>query len=78
MKLNYDKIADAIYIQIKVGKIDSTMEISDVVIHDLDKNGNILGIELLNASHQLGSKDLENGIKNGIPLNIISATPILV
>ena len=78
MKVTYDKVADAMYIQIKPGKINSTVEISNTVIHDLDKKGNVLGIEILNASHQISTKDLESGIQNGIPLNIISATPLVV
>ncbi len=59
----------------KAGKVASTVEVSPIILHDLDKNGNVLGIELLNASNQLSAKDLENGIENGIPLNIIAATP---
>jgi uncharacterized protein YuzE len=76
MNIQYDKIADAVYIQLKKGKIQSTVEISDIVLHDLDNKGNVLGIELLNASKQLSSKELEKGVMNGVPLTIISGTPL--
>ncbi len=76
MKINYDKIADAIYIEIKKGKIAKTKEVSDLVVHDLDEKGRILGIEILHASSLVSSKDLETGAVDGIPLNIITATPV--
>jgi uncharacterized protein YuzE len=76
MNIQYDKIADAIYIQLKKGKIQSTVEVSNIVLHDLDNKGNVLGIELLNASKQLSSKELEKGVMNGVPLTIISGTPL--
>jgi uncharacterized protein YuzE len=50
MDLRYDKRADALYIELKKGKVEKTVEISDRVIHDLNKKGDILGIELLNVS----------------------------
>ncbi len=75
MTVNYDKVADAIYIQMKKGKVSSTIEVSDLILHDLDKKGNVLGIELLNASSQFSHKEIEDGILNGIPLNIVSSTP---
>ena len=76
MKINYDKVADAIYIEMRPGKkVNTTKEISDLILHDLDKDGNVIGIELLNASSLLSPKDLASGIKNGIPLSIVTSTP---
>ncbi len=77
MKANYDKVADAMYIEVKKGKIHKTVEVSDFVLHDLDAKGKILGIELLNASHQLSSEDLESTAENGIPLSFTSTTPLV-
>ena len=47
MKITYDPEADAMYIQIKTGKVHATKEVDDNTIIDLDKNSDILGIELL-------------------------------
>jgi uncharacterized protein YuzE len=77
MNVTYDKVADAVYIQIKKGKIEKTVEVSGIVMHDLDKKGNVLGIELLSASTQLSAKELENSAEGGIPLSVIQATPAM-
>ena len=47
MKIRYDKDADAMYIKIRDGKIDRTKKIDDNTLLDVDKDGNLLGIELL-------------------------------
>jgi len=47
MKIRYDKDADAMYIKIRDGKIDKTKKIDDNTLLDMDKDGNLLGIELL-------------------------------
>lgn len=76
MKINYDKVADAMYIQVKKGKIHQTVEVSDFVIHDLDAKGKIIGIELLNASEQFSPKDLKKRASAGIPFSFTSAIPV--
>ena len=77
MNINYDKIADAIYFKMKEGKVEKTLEMNDRLIVDLDKKGNVLGIELLDASSQQG-KNLENMVRTGVPVNIIAGTPVIV
>jgi len=47
MKVTYDKIADASYMTLRKGKVAKTVEINRDVIADLDKKGNVLGIEIL-------------------------------
>lgn len=75
MKINYDKIADAIYFAIKKGKIVKTLPVSECLNIDLDKNGEAIGVELLNASSKQGL-ELEKSIKNGIPVSVIAGTPV--
>lgn len=53
MKINYDKIADALYIRVNTGKVGKTVKLADRLIVDLDKTGNILGMEILGASSQM-------------------------
>ena len=49
----YDKIADALYVKFKQGKIAKTLRLENHLIVDLDSKSNILGVELLNAKSQL-------------------------
>lgn len=77
MKINYDKIADAVYFYVKKGKIFKTRPINENVNIDVDKNGNTVGIELLNASSKKGlefRRKIEKGI---IPAEFINKAPII-
>ncbi len=46
-RIKYDRIADAIYIRLRDGKIVESDEIAPGVIVDLDENNEIIGIEIL-------------------------------
>ena len=50
MKIKYDKIIDAKYIRIKSGNIAKTEKKQDWLLFDCDKSGEVLGIEILDAS----------------------------
>lgn len=56
MKIHYDPKVDAVYIELAKGKYEVSREISDSVVVDEDKNGKILGVEVLDVSKVLGSK----------------------
>jgi uncharacterized protein YuzE len=72
MKINYDKTADAIYFSVTKSKIQTTKKIADRMIIDIDKKGNIIGIELLEASSQQEViKNLKKNLKKGIPIAFI-------
>ena len=47
MKAKYDSNADALYIEIKDGKFYRNHLVDENTILDIDKQGNIIGIELL-------------------------------
>jgi len=53
MKVTYDPDADAMYIRLTNEKFSKTKVIDDNTILDLDKNGNVIGIELLFVSKHL-------------------------
>lgn len=53
MKITYDKNADAMYIEIQEGEFFTNKKINGETIIDLDKNQNILGIEILNVSKRM-------------------------
>ncbi len=58
MKINYDKEGDILYIRLNHKKIHRTKEIGDDFLIDVDKKGGIVGIEVLEYSHQKPQKDL--------------------
>ena len=60
MKITYDKEADAMYIKFLEGKFASNKIIDKDTILDLDKDGNILGIEILDVIKRMGKKFLSN------------------
>ena len=61
--VEYDQKADATYIWLRKAKYDISEELAENVIIDLDKNGRIIGIEVLGASKNLG-KELVTKIIN--------------
>ena len=58
MEINYDKEADAMYIELRKGDFAKNKKIDDFTIIDLDKQGNILGIELLEVSKRIPHESL--------------------
>ncbi len=51
--IHYDDKADIIYIMTKKGKEEEFVEVAVGVSVELDRNGQVIGIEILNASHFL-------------------------
>ena len=47
MKIKYDPDADAMYLTLRKDKVASTKEIDENTIIDFDKNGQVIGIEIL-------------------------------
>lgn len=62
MKFEYDKEADAAYIyiedSIKNGEVKKTIELNENIIPDFDKEGKLLGVEVIDASKVLNKKVL--------------------
>ncbi|MDH7577545.1 MAG: DUF2283 domain-containing protein [Bacillota bacterium] len=58
MKFRYDPDADALYIRFKEGAVADTDEVSAGVMLDIDEEGNLLGLEILDASKKLGERPL--------------------
>lgn len=53
-KINYDAKSDVFYIVVKNGYEESHREIAPGIFVELDKKGDLMGIEILNASKNLG------------------------
>jgi uncharacterized protein YuzE len=54
VQVEYDKKADALYIWVRKAKYDISEELAENVILDLDKAGRIIGIEVLDATKNMG------------------------
>jgi len=78
MNIAIDKVTDAAYIRFNEGTISTTQEYGENVLIDLDTENKIVGIEILNFSkNNIDLKNLENNIKNGVPVEISNSTPVL-
>jgi len=60
MKIEYDKEVDALYIRLQEKHVKRTVEIEDGINIDLDKNGKLVGIEILDATDRYSLSDIFN------------------
>ncbi|MDI6591784.1 MAG: DUF2283 domain-containing protein [Patescibacteria group bacterium] len=58
MKIKYDKNADAMYIYLRKGRIEKTIKVNNQLLIDVDKKGNVIGIEILDVFHQIPKKEI--------------------
>jgi len=77
MTINYDKIADAVYMKMSEAAIADTVKLNDTTIVDKDKEGNVVGLEILDASSQVEfMRALEGNVQDGVPVSIVNSTPV--
>jgi uncharacterized protein YuzE len=57
MRITYDPEADALYIELRHEKADDNLDIEEGVSADLDKDGHIIGFEILDASKRLNPRN---------------------
>ncbi|MBI4232973.1 MAG: DUF2283 domain-containing protein [Chloroflexi bacterium] len=69
MKIEYDKEVDALYILLRDVKPADTMDVEEGVTIDLDEEGHIVGIEILDATERLGLTSLLNVSIENMPLD---------
>jgi len=58
MKLNYYKDTDSLYIDLSSKPSSDSREISEGIVIDYDANGNIVGIDIDNASRKVDLKEI--------------------
>ena len=68
MRIEYDKEADALYIQLREADVDDNIDIEEGVTVDLDEKRHIVGIEILDASKKLSLKDIVNISIENLPV----------
>ena len=63
--MGFHSSADSLYIDLSARPSVETREVSEGVLLDYDEQGNLVGIDIDNASHKL---DLSELVTNHIPL----------
>jgi uncharacterized protein YuzE len=58
MRITYDNEADALYIKLREAENHDSFDIEEGVIVDLDGDGHIIGLEILDASVRLTPDEL--------------------
>lgn len=71
MKIEYSKEEDAIYVYFKEEYVAKSKEIEDGVVIDFDKNGQIIGIEVLDVSQRFSLADIANVSIENIPIEAV-------
>jgi uncharacterized protein YuzE len=72
VKIEYSKSVDALYIRLREAKIADSMDIEEGVTVDIDENGHIVGLEILDASEKLNISDLVNISIENLPLERVA------
>ncbi len=58
MRITYDEKVDALYIRLKESRYYESDEVKEGFLLDYDNAGNIIGIEILDASDYLSAEEL--------------------
>lgn len=70
MKIEYDREANALYVYFREVEVAKSKEVEEGVVVDLDAQGHIVGIEILDVSHRLTTQELVNVNIQNIPVEI--------
>ena len=76
MRIEYDKEADALYIQLREASVDDNIDIEEGVTVDLDEKKHIVGIEILDASKKLSLEDLVNITIQNLPVEKVESAAV--
>ena len=73
MRIEYDNDVDALYIHLRDVEPSDTADVEEGVTVDLDDEGHIVGLEILDAAERLGLESLLNVSIENMPLERIAA-----
>lgn len=73
MKIEYDREVDALYIRLQEKYVARTVEIEEGLNLDLDENGKLIGLEVLDATERYTLADIFNISTENL---ILGAKPI--
>lgn len=69
--MTYDKEADAAYFKVRKGRVARTVELQNWLLADVDKNGVLLGVEMLFMSDRIPKKNIPSVFRAGkIPVAV--------
>lgn len=68
MRITYDSEADALYIELRRAAPVDSRDIEEGVTADLDADGHVIGIEVLQVRERLGREALASVILEQLPL----------
>jgi len=69
LKIEYDKEADALYIQLREAYVDDNIDIEEGITIDVDEKRHVVGIEILDVSKKLSLKDIVNITIENLPID---------
>jgi uncharacterized protein YuzE len=72
MRIEYDKVADALYIQLREAYVDDNIDVEEGISIDLDEKRHIIGIEVLDASKKMALKDMANITIENLPVEQVA------
>ena len=72
MVIEYSKTADERYVYFKQSEVARSKEVEEGVVVDLDAEGHVIGIEVLDASSNIGIQDLVDVTIENLPLEIVA------
>ena len=75
MRITYDSEADALYIELRPATPADSLDIEDGVTADLDADGHVIGIEVLDVRERLGRDALTSVILEQLPLTFQETIP---
>ena len=71
MKIEYSREADALYVYFKEDFVAKSREIEDGVVIDFDDKGQIIGIEVLDATQRFSLADIVNVNIENLPVEAV-------
>ncbi len=75
MRITYDPEGDALYIELRRATPADSLDLEDGVTADLDAQGHVIGLEVLDVRERLGRDALASVVLEQLPLTIQEATP---
>jgi len=70
MKITYDQEADVLYIQLREATPADSTDLEEGITADLDAEGHLIGLEVLDARLRLGESALANIALERFPLTL--------
>jgi len=70
MKIEYSQEVDALYVHFREVLVAKSKEIEEGVVIDLDEDGHMIGIEILDASKRLRPNELVNVSIENLPVGL--------